>query len=633
MTRTNVIESFGGCISGLVDDRYITKSKFLQQKIYQLERGFMCGIMGYNGKEDGVKIVIEGLKSLEYRGYDSAGIAYKKDQKVKIIKEKGRISELEKLLVNDKTNICIGHTRWATHGVPNRINAHPHQVENVTIVHNGIIENYSELKEELLKKGYKFKSETDTEVACCVINDLYKENKDPIITIQKLGSILKGSYAFLIMFLGDDNIYAVRSGSPMILATNNNGNFIASDIPAILPFTKEYYLLDEDEIAIVSKDNIKFIKNQKEIKKEKLIFKYDSKTASKEGYKHFMLKEIYEQPTIIKDYLDYYFENFNLITDLSKYKKINIVACGSAYHAGLIGKFLIEKYGHIETEAYVASEYRYKTNFLDSNTLVILVSQSGETADTIAALRLAKKYKAKTLGIVNVVGSTIARECDEVIYINAGCEIAVATTKAYTNQVLTFSLLAFKLGIKNKTIAKSEIEDIKREYFKLSSEIEKILKIDYKTIANKIYKRNDIFFIGRLIDYYLCLEGSLKLKEISYIHSETYPAGELKHGTISLIDLKTPVISIVTDQSIYEKTISNIKETKARGSYVILLKRKSFNVDSSCYDELIEVNDMSDLVISILTIVPLQMLAYEVADLKGLDIDKPKNLAKSVTVE
>ena len=593
----------------------------------------MCGIMGYNGKQNAIPIVINGLKSLEYRGYDSAGIAYLNENKVKIIKEKGRIVELEKLLNDDVSTTAIGHTRWATHGSPTRTNAHPHKVGSVTIVHNGIIENYSDLKERLLKKGYNFQSETDTEVACAMIDLIYKETNDKLKTLTKLNDVLKGSYAFLIIFDDDKDIYAIRNGSPLIVAKNTDGNYIASDIPAILPYTKEYYLLDEGEIAVVSNDNIKFLKNNEIVNKEKLIFDFPLAEAGKEGYKFFMLKEIYEQPIVVKRYLDYYFENFELIKDISKYKKIHIVACGSAYHAGLIGKYLIEKYGKIETNCYIASEYRYNNNFLNKDTLVILVSQSGETADTIACLRIAKEAKVDTLGIVNVVGSTIARECDEVIYINAGCEIAVATTKAYTNQVLTFSLIAYKLGIKKGIISNELALKIKDEYYQLPTELEKILKLDIKNLAEKIYKRNDIFFIGRLIDYYLCLEGCLKLKEISYIHSETYAAGELKHGTISLIDDNTPVISIVTDEGIFEKTISNIKETKARGAYVILFKRKSLAVDKTCYDELIEIKDMCDLVLPIVSIVPLQLLAYHVADLKGLDIDKPKNLAKSVTVE
>ncbi|MBR3661623.1 MAG: glutamine--fructose-6-phosphate transaminase (isomerizing) [Bacilli bacterium] len=589
----------------------------------------MCGIMGYTGKKNSIPIVINGLKSLEYRGYDSAGIAYIYKNDIKIIKEKGRISNLENELEGDSSNTCIGHTRWATHGEPSRINAHPHKVGNITIVHNGIIENYNELKNKLIKEGYKFKSETDTEVACAIIDYYYKKLNDKIKVIEKLKDVLKGSYAFLILFQGDDKIYATKCGSPMIVASSMNGNFIASDIPAILSYTKEYFLLDEHDIAILDKDFIKFIKDGKEIKKEKLIFQFDTEVASKGGYKHFMLKEIHEEPKVVKDYLDYYFENFDLIPDISKYRKIQIVACGSAYHAGLIGKFLIEKYGSIEVNCYIASEYRYQLNFIDKNTLVILVSQSGETADTIASLRLAKKNKAKTLGIVNVVGSTIARECDSVIYINAGAEIAVATTKAYVNQVLTFSLIAYKLGLKNKLLT----EDIKKEYYKLPNEISKMLKLDYHKLALKISKQNNVFFIGRLIDYYLCLEGSLKLKEISYIHSETYPAGELKHGTISLIDSGTIVISIVTDENISEKTVSNIKETKARGAYVILLKRDDIIVDETCYDEIIDIEKMSDLAMAILTIVPLQLLAYYVSDVKGLDIDKPKNLAKSVTVE
>ena len=593
----------------------------------------MCGIMGYNGNKNSIPIVLNGLKSLEYRGYDSAGIAYILNNKIKIIKEKGRILELEKLLNNDISNTCIGHTRWATHGKPSKVNSHPHNVGEITIVHNGIIENFFTLKEDLIKKGYTFKSETDTEVACSVIDFIYKETKDKLKTLNKIETILKGSYAFLILFQGDDTIYALRKGSPLIVGESSIGNFVASDVPAILDYTKEYYLLDEGEIAIIRKDSLTFINNNKEIKKEKLVFNHDIKSARKEGYSHFMLKEIHEEPKVIEEFLEYYFNNFNLIPDISKYKHIHIVACGSAYHAGLLGKTFIEKYGNIEVNCYVASEYRYQKNFFHPNTLVILVSQSGETADTIASLRLAHENKADTLGIVNVVGSTIARECDKVIYINAGCEIAVATTKAYALQVLSFSLLAYKLGLKNNLIDEKEKNEIEKSFNKLPAKIENILTLDYKKIVNKIYKNNNIFFIGRLLDYYLCLEGSLKLKEISYIHSETYPAGELKHGTISLIESGTPVISIVTDKTIYEKTISNIKETKARGAYVILLKRKSLNVDKTVYDELIEIDDMNDLAMAILTIVPLQLIAFYVAKKLGYDIDKPRNLAKSVTVE
>ena len=594
----------------------------------------MCGIIGYNGTKNAIPIVINGLKNLEYRGYDSSGIAYFFDNNIKIIKEKGRISSLENILENDETNICIGHTRWATHGKPSRENSHPHKVGDITVVHNGIIENYATLKEELIQEGYTFQSETDTEVACCLIDYLYQKNKNKLEVLKEIQDILKGSYALLILFSDDkDTMYALREGSPLIVAPSEIGNFVASDIPAILEYTRDYYLLDQGEIAVIKSNSLEFYKDDKEIEKELLTFKYDIKTAKKDGYSHYMLKEIYEQPKVIHDYLDYYLDNFDLIPDISKYEKIHIVACGSAYHAGLIGSFLIEKYGDMEVSCFVASEYRYKKNFINKKTLVILVSQSGETADTIASLRLAKELKATTLGIVNVVGSTIARESDKVIYINAGCEIAVATTKAYTLQVLTISLLAFKLGLTKGIIIKNQKESIIKEYKKIPEEINKILKIDYQEYAKKIYKKQDIFFIGRLIDYYISLEGSLKLKEISYLHSETYPAGELKHGTISLIEDNTPVIAVITDESIYEKTVSNIKEVKARGAYTLILKRKSLEIDKDSYDDLIEIEDLSDLVSSILTIVPLQMIAYHVANLLGYDIDKPRNLAKSVTVE
>ena len=590
----------------------------------------MCGIIGYNGKKNAIPILIEGLKKLEYRGYDSSGIAYFIDNQIKIFKEKGRISELEKLLVDDKPTIGIGHTRWATHGKPSKINAHPHRVGNVTLVHNGIIENYNVLKEELKEKGYQFQSETDTEVATALIDSLYQENNNKLEILEKAKKLLKGSYAFVILFDDcKDTLYALREGSPLIVAKSKEGNLVASDIPAILEYTRDYYLL-EQEIAIITKDDIKFYLNYEEVKKDMLTFTHDIKTASKDGYQHFMLKEIHEQPTLIKNYLDYYFNNLELIPDISKYEKIYIVACGSAYHAGLIGAYLIEKYGNIEVKVEIASEFRYKKNFLTSNSLVILVSQSGETADTIASLRLAKENKAYTLGIVNVVGSTIARESDQVIYINAGCEIAVATTKAFTLQVLTFSMLAYKLLKKNDSKLSQEVFS---DYQVLSGEVNKLLNFNYQEIAKKIAKHHDVFFIGRLIDYYLALEGSLKLKEISYIHSETYAAGELKHGTISLIEEGTPVISILTDITIYEKTISNIKETKARGAYSLVIARDNLNINQDIYDDVIKIPNLSDLVTCVLTVVPLQLLAYYVALELKYDIDKPRNLAKSVTVE
>ena len=590
----------------------------------------MCGIIGYNGKKNAIPILIEGLKKLEYRGYDSSGIAYFLDNQIKIFKEKGRISELEKLLVDDNPTIGIGHTRWATHGKPSKINAHPHRVGKVTLVHNGIIENYNVLKEELKKKGYQFQSETDTEVATALIDSLYQENDNKLEILEEAKNLLKGSYAFVIMFDDcKDILYALREGSPLIVAKSKEGNLVASDIPAILEYTRDYYLL-EQEIAVITKDDIKFYLNREEVKKDMLTFTHDIKTASKDGYQHFMLKEIHEQPTLIKNYLDYYFNNLELIPDISKYEKIYIVACGSAYHASLIGAYLIEKYGNIEVKVEIASEFRYKKNFLTANSLVILVSQSGETADTIASLRLAKENKAYTLGIVNVVGSTIARESDQVIYINAGCEIAVATTKAFTLQVLTFSMLAYKLLKKNDTKLSQEVF---LDYQVLSDEVNKLLNFNYQEIAKKIAKHHDVFFIGRLIDYYLALEGSLKLKEISYIHSETYAAGELKHGTISLIEEGTPVISILTDITIYEKTISNIKETKARGAYSLVIARDNLNINQDIYDDVIKIPNLSDLVTCVLTVIPLQLLAYYVALELKYDIDKPRNLAKSVTVE
>lgn len=590
----------------------------------------MCGIIGYNGQKNAIPILINGLKKLEYRGYDSSGIAYFNKNKIKIIKEQGRISSLEQILKNDETTIGIGHTRWATHGKPNKINSHPHQVGDVTLVHNGIIENYHTLKDELLKEGYQFKSDTDTEIACALIDFLYKKNKNKLKTLNEAKKILKGSFAFVILFADEqDAIYALREGSPLIVATSEDGNFIASDIPAILEYTRNYYLINQ-EIVIVTKKSIDFYFEEKKIFKKMLTFKNDLNTATKGGYPHFMLKEIREQPALVNDYIEYYLNNLNLIYDISNYQKIYIVACGSAYHAGLIGAYLIEKYLNIETKVEIASEFRYKKNFLNKKSLVIFVSQSGETADTIASLRLAKESKAKTLGIVNVVGSTIAREADNIIYINAGCEIAVATTKAFILQVLTFSFLVYKVLLHiDYEFSKKVLID----YQKLSKELETLINYDYSHIAKKIVNQKDVFFIGRLMDYYLALEGSLKLKEISYIHSETYAAGELKHGTISLIEEKTPVISILTDEVIYEKTISNIKEVKARGAYSLVIKRKNIPVKEDIYNDLIEIENLVDLASCILTIIPLQLLAYYVALNLGYDIDKPRNLAKSVTVE
>lgn len=598
----------------------------------------MCGIIGYIGKRNAIPVIIDGLKSLEYRGYDSAGIAYINNKNVKIIKEKGKIVNLENVLNDDESFLGIGHTRWATHGVPNRINSHPHKNGSITLIHNGIIENYEELKNDLKKEGYTFVSDTDSEVACGVIDKLYHQTNDMIKTLTEIKNIFRGSYALGIIVDGDfDNLYAVRKNSPLIIGVGDNENFIASDVPAILKWTNKYIGLDNDEVAKINCNSISVYNELKKIDKDINTFQFSVDSAMKNGYDHYMLKEINEQSDLSKKLIDMYLLSSNIllekIPDFKKYNKIDIVACGSAYHAGIVGKHLIEEYSDIPVNVYVASEYRYNKLYIDEKTLVIAVSQSGETADTLASIRIAKEHNCRTLGIVNVCGSSIAREVSNVLYINVGCEIAVATTKAYTCQVLMFGFISLALGLRNKKLSFNEFDFIKKQYYILSDVLKEEISESYKEIAESIYKNNDIFYIGRGIDYALCMEGCLKLKEISYIHSECYAAGELKHGTISLIEENTPVISVITDKKIMEKTISNIKEVKARGAYVILIISKNIDINGDFYDKKIVIDYCENKISSIISIIPMQLLSYEIAKLRGCDIDKPKNLAKSVTVE
>lgn len=586
----------------------------------------MCGIVGYVGKEKALPIILDGLKFLEYRGYDSAGVAYFKDGNIKITKEVGKIANLEKIIdYNDESTIGIGHTRWATHGKPSVVNSHPHQSGHFTIVHNGIIENYLELKNKLIKEGVEFKSETDTEIVAALLN--YNYHGDVLECIKETLKELKGSYALGILCDEDENtLYTARLGSPLIIAHNDSGNFIASDVPAILKYTNKYYLLDDYEIASLTKDKITiFDKDLNVLEKEEKVFEGSPEAAMLNGYEHYMLKEINEQPKVFRDTLNYYVDGYefkNTMPEFKKYDSIHIVGCGSAYHVGLVGKRLIESYAKIPVKVEVASEYRYDNVFYTPNTLVILISQSGETADTLSSLRKAKEEGIDTLAIVNVVGSSIAREADETLYIKAGPEIAVATTKAYSAQALLISLLAIKL---------SGNYDLLKELDGTDKLIEETLKTDVKEVSNYIAKRNDSFFIGRLTDYALCMEGALKLKEISYINCVAFAAGELKHGTISLISEGTPVISICTDSSIIEKTISNIKEVKARDAYVLFITNE--DIDGDFYDKKIVIPKVSPLVESLITIVVLQLISYEVAKVRGCEIDKPRNLAKSVTVE
>lgn len=581
----------------------------------------MCGIIGYVGeKRFSIDVIIDGLKHLEYRGYDSAGIAYVKDNNVVIEREVGRISNLESVLKKDTSHIGIGHTRWATHGKPTRENAHPHKVGNITLVHNGIIDNFMELKSVLMSEGYTFKSDTDTEVAAAYIDFLYKENNDMIKSLSICVSKFLGSYAFgIINELETDVLYALRKDSPLIIGVGENENFIASDVPSILKYTNKYIDIENDEIVKITKDEVTvYDKNYNIINKEISVFDGDANLVEKNGYETYMLKEIHEEAEVIKKTSE-----ASIDFDITKYDEIDIVACGSAYHAGLVGKYMIEKLCNIKVNVCIASEYQYDKYFYKGKILVIAISQSGETADTKKCVNIANDMGVDTLGIVNVKGSSIARICKHVIYTLAGPEIAVATTKAYLAQITTLILLAVK-----NSKEKINTEDLQ----KLPYYIETLINKDYTSLANMLYTKDDIYFIGRGIDYALCMEGSLKLKEISYIHSEAYAAGELKHGTISLISEGTPVIVVATSDELYLKTISNAKEVKARGAYVILVTDKEV-INEGVYDELISIPKVTEELRPILTIIPLQLISYEVAKLKGNDIDKPKNLAKSVTVE
>ncbi len=581
----------------------------------------MCGIIGYVGeKRFSIDVIIDGLKHLEYRGYDSAGIAYVKDNNVVIEREVGRISNLENVLKKDTSHIGIGHTRWATHGKPTKENAHPHKVGNITLVHNGIIDNFMELKSTLMSEGYTFKSDTDTEVAAAYIDSLYKENNDMIKSLSICVNKFLGSYAFgIINELETDVLYALRKDSPLIIGVGENENFIASDVPSILKYTNKYIDIENDEIVKITKDKVTvYDKNYNIINKEISVFEGDANLVEKNGYETYMLKEIHEEAEVIKKTSE-----ASIDFDITKYDEIDIVACGSAYHAGLVGKYMIEKLCNIKVNVCIASEYQYDKHFYKGKTLVIAISQSGETADTKKCVNIANDMGVDTLGIVNVKGSSIARICKHVIYTLAGPEIAVATTKAYLAQITTLILLAVK-NSKEKIIT----EDLQ----KLPYYIETLINKDYTSLANMLYTKDDIYFIGRGIDYALCMEGSLKLKEISYIHSEAYAAGELKHGTISLISEGTPVIVVATSDELYLKTISNAKEVKARGAYVILVTDKEV-INEGVYDELISIPKVTEELRPILTIIPLQLISYEVAKLRGNDIDKPKNLAKSVTVE
>lgn len=611
----------------------------------------MCGIVGYVGRKQAAPILLDGLSKLEYRGYDSAGMAVYDGDRINIKKATGRLKVLSELTHDGETmpgTIGIGHTRWATHGEPSDVNAHPHfnKDQTIAVVHNGIIENYLKLKNMLVERGYEFCSETDTEVVAHLLDYYYnKYGKDPLTAVTKVIHRVEGSYALGILFADyPDVVYSVRKDSPLIVGQSAEGNLIASDVPAVLKYTRDVYFIENEEIARLSEDKIEFFNVDGEpITKEPKHIDWDINAAEKNGYEHFMLKEIYEQPKAVRDTIspricDGKIEIEELgMTDeeICAIKRLYIVACGSAYHTGVTNKYVFEGLARIPVEVDVASEFRYRNPILEKDSLVIIISQSGETADSLAALRLAKQRGCTTLGIVNVVGSSIAREADKVMYTWAGPEISVATTKAYSCQLVALYLLALKFAHANGRISDDELKDYLLDLEKLPNQIESLLgnKERIQKFANRYVAAKDVFFIGRGIDYAISLEGSLKLKEISYIHSEAYAAGELKHGTISLIEDGTLVTAVVTQEELYQKTVSNIVEVKSRGAFVLAVTSDD-NIDiEKNADYVIYIPKTNKYFTNSLAIIPLQLFGYYVSVGKGLDVDKPRNLAKSVTVE
>ena len=613
----------------------------------------MCGIVGYIGEKKAYPILLTGLTALEYRGYDSAGIASIEDDKICVLKDKGRVANLNNIRGINKLSGTVGiaHTRWATHGKPSKENAHPHMdnSETFAVVHNGIIENYTELRKFLTDNGYKFLSQTDTEVIPNLIH--YHFSKDTnddenkfLRSVQSATKDLKGSFAIEVLCnLYPDKMVVVRKDSPLVIGKGLTGYHIASDIPALLEFTRDFYLLDDYEFALIEKNSIKFynsdlVEHSKELKN----IEWDSSAAEKNGYEDYMLKEIFEQPTAIRETIGSRlklgepcnFSDINITKEyLSTINKIFIIACGTAMHAGLTGKKFIENLCNIPVEVDIASEFRYRNPIIDEKTLCIFISQSGETADTIAALKLSKSKGAKTLAVSNVIGSSITREADYTIYTHAGPEIAVASTKAYTSQVVLLGILAIYFAEILESTDSETLENLKKDIFDLPKKIETSLKTsdEVKKFAKKISKEKDVFFIGRGSDYNVALEGSLKLKEISYIHSEAYASGELKHGPIALIEKGITVISILTDKNLLEKSISNIEEVITRGAKTFIVTNQ--DIENSNFDNVVKIEDTNPLLSPILSVIPLQLLAYYISKDKGLDVDKPRNLAKSVTVE
>lgn len=608
----------------------------------------MCGIVGYIGKKQAAPILLDGLSKLEYRGYDSAGMAVYDGERIQLAKATGRLKVLSELTHEGESmpgTVGIGHTRWATHGAPTDTNAHPHfnEEQTIAVVHNGIIENYMKLKKKLMDKGYQFHSETDTEVVVHLLDYYYKGN--PLEAISKVMHRVEGSYALGIIFAEHPEVvYAVRKDSPLIVGRSEGGNLIASDVPAVLKYTRDVYFIENEEIAQLSTEDIAFFNVDGEsIEKESKQIEWDIHAAEKSGYEHFMLKEMNEQPKTVRDTISPRIKDGKIVIEelgmtedeIRQIAKIHIVACGSAYHTGFTSKYVFEGLARIPVEVDLASEFRYRNPILGEDALVIIISQSGETADSLAALRMAKERGVKTLGIVNVVGSSIAREADKVMYTWAGPEIAVATTKAYSAQLVAQYLLAVLFAQVRGQISEEQVADMLHDLKKLPDQIEMLLshKEKIQKFANRFIAAKDVFFLGRGIDYAISMEGSLKLKEISYIHSEAYAAGELKHGTISLIEEGTPVIAVATQNDLLKKTISNVVEVRSRGAFVMAVTTEGTVEMEKTADYVVYIPQTNPYFANSLAIIPLQLFSYYVAVGKGCDVDKPRNLAKSVTVE
>jgi glucosamine--fructose-6-phosphate aminotransferase (isomerizing) len=608
----------------------------------------MCGIVGYVGNKQAAPVLINGLSKLEYRGYDSAGVAIIENNILQVTKCKGRLANLEAKLEEApiKGVVGIGHTRWATHGEPSDLNSHPHSntKETISVVHNGIIENYLHLREWLTSKGYKFESETDTEVIPHLVDYYYDGNLEA--AVMKAVSKMEGSYAIgVVSTYEPGKLVAVRKDSPLIVGVGAGEYFIASDIPAILNYTRDVYLLDDKEFVVMTSEGVKLLTEEgDEIKKDVFHVTWDADAAEKGGYEHFMLKEIHEQPKAIRDTMTSRIALGKEITldkiaitkeQIENIDKIYIVACGTAYHAGVVGKYVIEKLTRIPVEVDIASEFRYRDPIINEKTLMIVISQSGETADTLAALREAKKNKARVIAVTNVVGSSVSREADDVLYTWAGPEIAVASTKAYVTQLIAMYIIALFFAQNKKTVSEETIEKIKEDMLSLPEKVEQVLtnKEVIQKFASKTYMHRDMFFLGRGLDYAVAMEGSLKLKEISYIHSEAYAAGELKHGPIALIEKGTIVIALATQEELFEKMVSNIKEVKTRGANVLAFAFEGNDTIEKTVDSALYLPRTNQIVAPVLSVVPLQLLSYYMAIQKGCDVDKPRNLAKSVTVE